>query len=95
MKVMEKIKNEEKLSYALPVSIKCGWRENDVDNVQQDEDNAYIGVQTLLQEIEDHSMLIRKANVEYIIAQRDHKHRYQKCNFHWSTPCRIYLSSYS
>ena len=32
------------------------------------------------------SMSIRKGNVEYIIAQKDHKRRHQKCSFHWSIP---------
>ena len=28
-------------------------------------------------------------NVEYIMTQKDHKCRYQKCDFHLSTPFRI------
>ena len=47
IKIMEKIKNEEKFSHALPVSIKCGWRENDVVYVLHNERNAYIGAQNL------------------------------------------------
>ena len=47
MKIMEKNKNEEKFSNALPVSIKCGWRKNDAINVLHNELNAYIGTQNL------------------------------------------------
>ena len=47
MNIMEKIKNEEKFSKALPVSIKCGWRENDAVYVLHNEHNAYIGAQNL------------------------------------------------
>ena len=32
------------------------------------------------------SMSIRTSNVEFIMAQKDHKRRYQKCDFHLSTP---------
>ena len=32
------------------------------------------------------SMAIRTGNVEYIMTQKDHKCRYQKCAFHLSTP---------
>ena len=38
------------------------------------------------------SMSIRMDNVEYIMTQKDHKCRYQKCDFHLSTPFRIWLS---
>ena len=47
MKIMEKIKNEEKFSNALSVPIKCGWRENDAVYVLHNENNAYIGAQNL------------------------------------------------
>ena len=40
MKIMEEIKNEEKFSNALPVSIKFGWRENDTVHVLHNEHNA-------------------------------------------------------
>ena len=53
MKIIEKIKNEEKLSNALPVMIKCGWRKNDAVYVLHNEHNAYIGAQNLWQKIED------------------------------------------
>ena len=45
MAILEKIKNEEKLSKALPVSIKFGWRWNDAIYGLHNEYNAYIGVQ--------------------------------------------------
>ena len=48
-KNMEKIKNEEKLSNALPVSIKYGWRSNDAVYVLHNKHNVYIGAQNLLQ----------------------------------------------
>ena len=32
------------------------------------------------------SILILTGNVEYIMAQKDHKCRYQKCEFRLSTP---------
>ena len=32
------------------------------------------------------SMSIRTGNVEYIMTKIDHKIRYQKCDFHLSTP---------
>ena len=35
------------------------------------------------------SMSIRTGNVDYIITQKDHKCRYQKCDFHLSTLFRI------
>ena len=44
MKIMEKIKNEEKFFNALPVSIKC---ENDAVYVLHNDHNAYIGAQNL------------------------------------------------
>ena len=47
MKIMEKIWNEETFSNALPVSIKCGWRENDAIYVLHNEHNAYIRAQNL------------------------------------------------
>ena len=53
MKIVEKIKNEEKLSNALPVSIKCRWRSNDAVYVLHNEQNGYIGAQNPLQKIED------------------------------------------
>ena len=53
MKIMEKIKNEVKLSNALSVSIKCGWRWNDAVYVLHNEYNSYIAAQTLLPKIED------------------------------------------
>ena len=37
-------------------------------------------------------MLIRKVNVEYLIAQTNHKRRNLECDFHKSTPFRTYLS---
>ena len=53
MKIMVKIKNEDKLFNALPVSIKCGWRSNDAVHVLHNEHIVYIGAQNLLQKIED------------------------------------------
>ena len=50
---MEKIKNEEKLFTALPVSIQCGWRWNDAVYVLHNEHNEYIRAQHPLQKIED------------------------------------------
>ena len=50
---MKKIKNEEKLFNALPVSIKCGWRRNYAVFVLHNENNEYIRAQNLLQKIED------------------------------------------
>ena len=35
------------------------------------------------------SMSIRTGNVEYSMTQIDHKCRYQKCDFHLSTPFRM------
>ena len=34
-------------------------------------------------------MSIMTGNVKYIMTQKDHKCRYQKCDFHLSTPFRI------
>ena len=31
-------------------------------------------------------MSVRTSNVDYIMTQKDHKCRYQKCEFHLSTP---------
>ena len=53
MKIMEKIKNEEKLSNALSVSIKCVGRQNDAVYVLHNEHNAYIGAQNFSQKLED------------------------------------------
>ena len=53
MKIMEKIKNEEKLSNALPFFTKCGRRENDAVYVLHNEYSAYIRAQNLLQKTED------------------------------------------
>ena len=50
---MEKIKNEEKLCNARPVSIKCGWRWNDAVYVLHNEHKEYIRAHNLLQNIED------------------------------------------
>ena len=35
------------------------------------------------------SMSIRTGNIEYTMTHKDHKCRYQKCDFHLSTPFRI------
>ena len=53
MKIMEEINNEEKLSNALPVLIKCGWRQNDAVYILRNEHNAHIGTQNLLHKVED------------------------------------------
>ena len=37
-------------------------------------------------------MSIRTGNIEYIMTQKDHKCRYQTCDFHLSAPLRILLS---
>ena len=42
MTIIEKIKNEENLSNALPDSIKCGLCQNEAVDALQDEHNAYI-----------------------------------------------------
>ena len=47
MEIREKIKNEEKLSNALPVSIKCWWHLKHHIIILRDEQNAYIGAQNL------------------------------------------------
>ena len=47
MKIMQKIKNEEKLTNALPVSIKREWHYNDAVYVLHNERNAYIAAQCL------------------------------------------------
>ena len=49
MNIVEKIKIEEKIYNALPVSIKFGWRWNDANNAIQDEYCAFIGSQNLWQ----------------------------------------------
>ena len=87
---MEKIKNEEELSNALPVSIKYCRRKNDAGHVLHvhNEHNAYIGAQNLLQKMKINSTSMRTGNVEYIMRQKDHKCRYQKCDFHLATPLR-------
>ena len=41
--------------------------------------------------LKNNSMSIRTDNVEYIKTQKDHKCRYQKCDFHLSTPFTICL----
>ena len=47
MKINEKIRNEETLSNALTVSIKCGLRKINVVKVLQDEHYVYIWVKNL------------------------------------------------
>ena len=53
MEIMEKIKNDEKLSNELPVSIECGWCWNDVVYVLHNKHNVYIGAQNLQQKIKE------------------------------------------
>ena len=83
---MEKIKNEEKLSNALPVSIKCEWSQNDTVYARHYEHNAYIGAKIFYRKLKINTISMRTGNVEYIMTQKDHKCRYQKCDFHLSTP---------
>ena len=47
MNIMEEIKHKKKFSYALPVSIKCGWRENDAVYILHNEQNAHLGAHNL------------------------------------------------
>ena len=47
MKIMEEIRNEEKFSNVLPVSIKCWWRENDAVYALHNAQNAYLGAHNL------------------------------------------------
>ena len=87
MKSMEKIKNKEKCSNALPVSIKCSWRENDVVYVLYKNSMHRLGHRIFNSKLKINSMSINTGDVEYIIAQKDHKCRSQKCDL--STPFRI------
>ena len=64
MKITGKIKNEEKLSNALPVSIKCGRRQNDAVYVLHNEHNTNIGAQNLYRKLTINSKSIRTGNVE-------------------------------
>ena len=40
----------------------------------------------LYRKLNINSVSIRTGNVEYIMTQKDHKCRYQKCDFHLSNP---------
>ena len=66
MKIMEKNKNEEKLS---------------ITNIMRK-----YGHKIFNRILKIDSILIGTGNVEYIMAQKDHKCRYQKCEFRLSTP---------
>ena len=69
MNIIEKIKNEEKLSNALPVSIKCG----DVKMMPFMSYLTYImhllGHKIFTRKLKTNSMSIRTSNVEYIMTQ--------------------------
>ena len=70
MKIMENIKNEEKFSIALPVSIKCVWRENDAVNVLHNEHNVNIGAH-FKGKLKINSMPIRTGNIEYNMSLKE------------------------
>ena len=83
---MEKIKNEKKLYNALPVSIKVGDVEmmpfmSYITNIM-----SILGHKCFNRKLKINSTSFRRCNVEYIITQKEHKCRNQKCDFHLSTP---------
>ena len=45
-----------------------------------------LGHKIFYRKMKINSMPIRTGNVEYIMTQKDHKCRYQKCDFHLSIP---------
>ena len=45
-----------------------------------------LGHKIFYRKLKINSMSITTSNVEYIMTQKDHKCRYQKCDFHLSTP---------
>ena len=47
---------------------------------------SVLGHKIFYRKLNINSMSIRTGNVEYIIAQKDHKCRYQKCDFNLSIP---------
>ena len=47
MKIVDEIKNKEKLFNALPVSIKYEWRWNDAAYALHKEHNGYLGAQNI------------------------------------------------
>ena len=77
-----------KRSYAMH----CQFRSN-VGDVKMMPFMSYItntmrlsGHKIFYRKLKINSVSIRTGNVEYIIPQKDHKCRYQKCDFHLSTP---------
>ena len=76
----------------------CLFRSN-VDDVKMMPCMSYItnkmhiiGHTIFNRKLKINSMSIITGNDEYIMTQKDHKCRYQKCDFHLSTPFRICLS---
>ena len=70
----------------------CLFRSN-VDDVKMMPLMSYItntmhilGHKIFNRKLKNNSMSIRTGNVEYIMTQKDHKCRYQKCDFYLSTP---------
>ena len=45
-----------------------------------------LGHKIFYRKLKNNSMSIRTVIVEYIMTKKDHKCRYQKCDFHLSTP---------
>ena len=73
-------------------SMHCLFRSN-VDDVKMMPFMSYItitmrtlGHKICNRKLKINSMSIRTGNVEYIMRQKDHKCRYQTCDFHLSTP---------
>ena len=97
MKIMEQIKNEENYH------AHCLFRTN-VGDVKM---KSLISNRMTIMRISSYKMFHRKFknndmsiieeqchinyNIEFIIAQKDHKRWYQKCDFHLSTPLIAYL----
>ena len=48
-----------------------------------------LGLKIFYRKQKINSIPITTGNVEYIMTQKDHKYRYQKWDFHLSTPFRI------
>ena len=54
------MKNTERLSHVLLVSIECWWRHNNVINIQQDENTAYKWVQIFYRKLKINVISIGK-----------------------------------
>ena len=87
---MEKLKMER--SYQMHCLLR--WNVGDVKMMMLmpymtiDEHNAYTSAQNFNRKLKINSMSIRTGNIESIMTQKDHKCRYQKWDFHLSTPFR-------